>query len=351
MIHDLSRLPRMTQFRGFVLLLGPLTSVLGAEITLPIDIPGSAQTMPAGINAKGDVAGYTTDSSGSYHGFLRSAIGTITTFDVPASDGFSTYVTGINNSDQIVGNYYFSAGNTSGYLREANGSITPIYLDATQSTSASTVLNGINSSGTVVGAHYSDNSAIGFLRTHDGTITTFQVPGAYGTVATSINDGGETAGYFDGPEGQLAFVRSADGAYQTFGVTGQKTWLNHPVALNDSGTAAMYYQLVPCPGSDVFCGFTKPKGYLRFASGVIAPLIVQPGVAVSVAGINSVGEVVGTYYPGLIPTGFIRHAGGDYVSFTAFGSFTFATAISDLGIVAGEYVALNGRLPGFVRLP
>jgi hypothetical protein len=61
------------------------------------------------------------------------------------------------------------------------------------------------------------------------------------------------------------------------------------------------------------------QGYLRLASGLSLPVVVQPGAAVRVYGINTPVEVVGTYFPGLIPTGFIRHIGGSYESFNVVG--------------------------------
>ena len=42
-------------------------------------------TLAVGINSAGTVAGYYLDSSGVYHGFVRTATGTFTSFDPPGA--------------------------------------------------------------------------------------------------------------------------------------------------------------------------------------------------------------------------------------------------------------------------
>lgn len=81
------------------------------------------------------------------------------------------------------------------------------------------------------------------------------------------------------------------------------------------------------------------------------PVVVLGKVAVIVAGINGPGDLVGTYYPVSIPTGFIHHVGALDECFNAFGRFTFSTGINDSGAVTGLYVALDGQVHGFIRVP
>src|SRR6185437_4657580 len=72
----------------------------------------------------------------------------------------------------------------------------------------------INDSGAVTG----DDGGGGFLRTPDGTLTVFHVPGdAGGTLALSINANDAITGlYLDGNNDQHGFVRSSDGTITTF---------------------------------------------------------------------------------------------------------------------------------------
>ena len=55
-----------------------------------------------GINRSGVVAGFYTDSSNSFHGFVREANGVINEVVVPGLT--SIKVSGINDAGQVVGN-------------------------------------------------------------------------------------------------------------------------------------------------------------------------------------------------------------------------------------------------------
>ena len=50
-----------------------------------IDVPGAAGTVPEGINASGDVAGYFQAADGNVHGFVLTA-GAFTTITYPGAD-------------------------------------------------------------------------------------------------------------------------------------------------------------------------------------------------------------------------------------------------------------------------
>ena len=127
------------------------------------DASSATGTYPNSINTAGDIAGIYTDASGTNHGFVRAASGTITTFDAPGAgtgggDDMGTDPNSINTAGVISG-YYVDAGFT---------------------------------------CH-------GFVRAANGTITTFDAPGAggmgyqYGTLATSISTAGDIAGGYTDP--------------------------------------------------------------------------------------------------------------------------------------------------------
>jgi hypothetical protein len=71
--------------------------------------------------------------------------------------------------------------------------------------------NGINPAGAITGSYF-DASGVshGFLQARDGTITTFDVPGAVnGTRPVAINPAGAITGsYFDASRVSHGFVRS-----------------------------------------------------------------------------------------------------------------------------------------------
>ncbi len=108
------------------------------------------------IDAAGDVAGIYVDSSLSAHGFVQAANGTVSTFDAPnagttLSEG--TYPLSIDSNGDIAGMYVDLNGDYHGFTRV--GGVLSEY-DAPGSLPAGghrgTILTGINTAGTVVGA-------------------------------------------------------------------------------------------------------------------------------------------------------------------------------------------------------
>jgi hypothetical protein len=100
----------------------------------------------------------------------------------------------------------------------------------------------INSAGTVTGSY--DESTVpdgpliahGFVRTSDGTITTFDPTYSTGTHPTSINDSGVITGYFTVGAAQskaYGFVRDAAGTITDFAPAG--VTVTFPYSINDSG--------------------------------------------------------------------------------------------------------------------
>jgi hypothetical protein len=104
-----------------------------------------------------------------------------------------------------------------------------------------TVPQGINPSGEITG-YYSDGVGHGFVRAADGTITSFDGPGASpsGTYATGINLSGEIVGYYSDYPSPVShgFVRAADGTFTTFDAGPNSTF---PTSINPSGMITGYY--------------------------------------------------------------------------------------------------------------
>ena len=142
---------------------------------------------------------------------------TIITFAVPGAQ--STVANDINASGTITGSAYRRIRQFQvlqfGFLRSPDGSFTTFNVGH----SLPTYSISINPEGAITG-HYSDlpNGANhGFLRAPDGTITKFDVPGAgkeydNGTVGSSINSAGAIAGYYrDSNSVNHGFLRAPDG--------------------------------------------------------------------------------------------------------------------------------------------
>jgi len=134
---------------------------------------------------------------------------TITTFDVPNST--ATQAVGINSAGQVTGDYVTADHTGHGFLRETDGTI--VTFDAPGAAVGSnlgTWPRAINPTGQIVG-YYDDTTTQSsgcnghcltrhaFLRQQNGTFITFDVPGAgsgsgQGTFPESTNPSGEISG-------------------------------------------------------------------------------------------------------------------------------------------------------------
>jgi len=228
------------------------------------DVPGAEETEPAAINATGVV-------TGSYFvgrvpmGFVRAADGTITTFRAP--DGRATGGAAVNRKDWIVG-YYLDNRDAplQPLFRDPSGAITEFTVPGATSANAVainrsrriagmsdigafvrakngaitvfgnryTTVAGINDAGTVAGVGYSDGGG-GYLRTRDGTTTTFSFPaGATGAHALGINNSATVVGYFDdSSKVRHGFIRTADGTFTPFDPAGSTR--TEILAINNNG--------------------------------------------------------------------------------------------------------------------
>jgi hypothetical protein len=191
----------------------------GAD-TNPNDFPNG--TLAIGIDPTGIILGVYTDTNGNNHGYLKATDGTFTTFDppgniaalfVPFAFGPSLYM---DPQGTIAGTYFQPiSGNPSGgnyrvFVRAIDGTFTT--FDAVQYPNGNPSLNipcctwsfpsGITPSGAITGS-FNDGFTInhGFLRASDGTLTTFDVPGAgkgsnQGTAPLGITPGGVIIGLY-----------------------------------------------------------------------------------------------------------------------------------------------------------
>ena len=157
----------------------------------------------------------------------------------------------------------------------------------------------------------------GLIRRPDGTLTTFDVPGA-GTgsyqgsgcpgCARGLNQLGVIAGtYIDANSVQHGFLRSPDGKFTTFDAPG-------------AGTGS--YEGTGCPSD---CPTS----------------------------LNDWGAITGIYIDtNFVYHGYLRSPEGKIVTVDPVGSiFTFSDGINDLGSITGYYVDANDVYHGFLRIP
>ncbi len=205
-----------------------------------LDYPGASTTWAWGVNSKGVIVGYYTDSGEFAHSFLYDpTTESFTSFDYPGA--FHTYARDINDAGQIVGAYSLDSGHTtsSGFILFKNSWITVDHPGV-----LCTYLNGINETGDRVAGQAQDNawSVIGFVY-QNGEFTDIIDPGASITSAGDVNSSGVVVG---GSNLRGGFLWQG-GAFVA--------WPNYPGATisnvlknNDAGQLVGYYAYPCCRG-------------------------------------------------------------------------------------------------------
>lgn len=150
--------------------------------------------------------GWTVDTNGVLHGYLRSSEGRFTTFDAPGAgtgSGQGTEVSGVNGEGTVLGITLDASNAYLGFFRSPDGRFTAVDVPgAGTADGQGTQPQNIIAGGTIVGVIVDANDAYhGFLRAPDGHLTAVNAPGAgtapgQGTLPTSNNSAGEIAGFF-----------------------------------------------------------------------------------------------------------------------------------------------------------
>jgi len=151
-----------------------------------------------------------------------------------------TQANAINDSGVVVGD----DGYGRGFVRTPDGTLTTFKAEDSYSY---TTAESINNSGVITGSYLVNSTLVthGFVRDSDGTITDFDVPGAgngqyQGTFAQSINAQGVITGYYIDQSGHVhGYLRATNGTVTSFDVPGATdTWA---WSMNDKGAITGYW--------------------------------------------------------------------------------------------------------------
>jgi hypothetical protein len=156
------------------------------------DVTGALDTIPLGINNRGDFVGTVTFSDGPQLAF-GNVNGRVDTFAVPGAT--ATYAYQLNASNQIIGYYIDADGIAHGYTRDSAGNLTfPIDVP----NSNGTLLFGNNDSNWGVGRYTNPLTpgAHGLYFITPDDILTFDYPGSIFTSLNGINGQGIACGYY-----------------------------------------------------------------------------------------------------------------------------------------------------------
>jgi probable HAF family extracellular repeat protein len=278
---------------------------------LPFPGVNFATSLPA-ISSDGRIVGTYQDCSLGLdfpfpiHAFLLSDGGEFTVFQVPQSLApfagvRETVPAGINAQGDIVGTFNLSFGRYSvgsrGFLLR-NGEFSVILPPG--ATGSFSSAGGINDQGDVVGT-FADAQGGHMFLLHEGIYTTIDVPGFTGLVPQGINSRGDIVGYSSNAGGSPHGFVLRDGNFRVIDV-GASTSL---VAINNEGVILGQFTDVP-PGGPVSHNFwaslpDDPNGELQ-----IFPFDIPGGPNGLAFGMNS-DTLVGTFFLG--EQGFFRQYG------------------------------------------
>lgn len=289
-------------------------------------------TFASGINNRGAVAGYYIDATNVYHGFVRSSDGMFTTFEAPGADTTTnsfngTVAAAINDLGEITGNYWDVSGFSHGFLRSPDGTFTT--FDVPDAGGYGSTPIALNWEGAVVG-YYTDQNYLfhAFVRNPNGAFVMWVGPGScdtngsqgcYGSAAFNINGFGVIVGSYADNSGNFvnhSYVRDLAGKLKPFGVPG-------------AGTGS--YQGTGCPG----CAL----GFNQF--GIVA------GIYIDANGVQH---------------GFVRSLDGRFTTFDVPGAGTGSrqgtgcpsdcpTSLNDWGAITGTYIDAGNVYHGYLRNP
>jgi probable HAF family extracellular repeat protein len=186
------------------LFIPPFYPSLSPRIACPVS-SGTAENLANGINNHGLVVGDSFTDSSFTGGTGWTWDGSkYSQFNAPGSVAATggTGASGVNDAGQVVGFYTDSSGTYHGYVKTGSSFTALDYPGASQY--GGTVAYGINNAGVVTGFYFDDGSGdeAGFIW-NNGMFATLNVPGALDTIITSINDRGELAGDYVAANGTV----------------------------------------------------------------------------------------------------------------------------------------------------
>ena len=273
----------------------------GDETFVTIDRPGADFTMLWGINEQREIVG-TAGKGIAFHGgsgFMRRTDGSFVTIDaaIPGVTIKMTSARALNNMGEIVGFYKDASNFNHGFLRGRDGSFTVIDFPGAifkpfedeSGVFAETGALAIDPQGEIIGNYLSMD--VETIKTHgfllrDGKYTSIDYPGAVLTFIRGINPDGDIVGRYD-----ILDVSTNKVKTHSFLLHHDKfTSIDFPDAvrtfargINSDGVIVGRYDIL-----DVATNQVKVLGFV-FRHGNFMSIDFPAN------GINSAGEIVGTY--------------------------------------------------------
>jgi probable HAF family extracellular repeat protein len=314
---------------------------------------GGSQSYAYGINASGQVVGYSYTASGGPYAFLYGN-GTMTNLGTPGTSYSCSYAYGINDSGQIVGYSRNSLGAPCAFLYGGSGpmqNIGGVY----------SIAYGINNSGQVVGYYEAESTPIyhAFLYSSGSLqdLGPFGAGAAADSGAYGINASGQVVGgmpwfpadgYPIGPNPSWSFLYS-NGNTTNLGTLPSSGNVSFSCAhgINASG------QIVGFAAADANA---NAHAFLYSGSGPMQDLGTLGGSQSYAYGINASGQVVGYSYTNSGYEHAFLYSNGamtdlNSLLITPGWTLTNADAINDNGLIVGYGTNPAGQTRAFLLTP
>jgi len=246
---------------------------------------GGTSGIGNGINASGQVAGYSTNTSGTYRAFLSSG-GTLA--DIGDLGGGSAVAYGLNDAGQIVGSAVTADGSNHPFLYSDGTMIDLGTLGSPNGNDWWNSAQGVNKSGVVVGTSYNaQGNFLGFIW-KNGKMTALGTLGGDWSEAFAINSKGQITGigYTKGNVAAHAFL-DTNGKMTDLGALTGSLSTSWGLSMNDSGVVVGYsdYQ-------ETYHAFVYSGGKMKDLNQLIPA--GSGWVLEQAFGINNTGQIVGT---------------------------------------------------------
>jgi probable HAF family extracellular repeat protein len=245
---------------------------------------GGSTGVGNGINASGQVAGYSQNAQGTYRAFLSNG-GTLT--DIGDLGGGSAVAYAINDLGQVVGSAVTS-GHANHPFLYSNGQMIDLgTLGSPDGNSWWNSAQGINNKGAVTGTSYdADGNFFGFVWSN-GTMTKLGTLGGPWSQGYAINNKGKITGLAYTADGNAhAFIRNLRGTMKDLGTFAGKFSTVWGLGINDSGVVVGQSTF-----QDTYHAFVYRGGKIKDLNTLIPR--GSGWELIEAAGINNAGEIVG----------------------------------------------------------
>lgn len=237
-----------------------------------------------GINASGQVTGYSQNASGAYRAFISNGDSLV---DIGDLGGGSAVAYGINDAGQAVGSSVTEDGSNHPFLY-SNGQMTDLgTLGSPEGGEWWNSAEGINNSGVVTGYGYTSSGGLSGFTWSNGVMTALPNLGQQWTEAYAINNHGQVTGISANKQGDShAFIANPNGTIKDLGNLGGKFSTSWGFAINDSGVVVGQAQM---DNGEVVAFVYNGKRMQNLNSLVKA----DPGwTLIEARGVNNAGQIV-----------------------------------------------------------